>query len=296
MSGPGGDVLRERWLVVWNCQSFGLANCIQTLARDIECEALDIWSFGKALETESPQHWRAWDRIITMGEATALPGFKAADMPPFEILPPLYFSGYHPDCCYVLLDGEPVSGAVVGPYHSMIALAAYKEGMTAREASRWYNATTYGHAGYFAHWPMQRQLMLDSYRERGIDLSRLFRVVGRGACFMHTIDHPRIPALFEVARALLVARGKAVFENVVPPPDNLSATSWPVYPEIGERLAVAGSYLFKPANLHKPFELVEYLERSLAFFSQWEKQRLRVFLHLQPQLQTIRKLMRGEIA
>ena len=42
--------MRERWLVVWNCQAFGFANCIQTLARDVECEALDFWSFAKALE------------------------------------------------------------------------------------------------------------------------------------------------------------------------------------------------------------------------------------------------------
>lgn len=287
--------MRERWLVVWNCQSFGLANCIQALARDVECEALDFWAFTKALEADT-QDWRAWDRIILMPEAHEHPRFDAARMPAIEILSPLSFLGYHPDCCYVLVDGAPVSGGVVGPYHSRIALAAYKEGMDAAEAARWYNAGTYAHIGYFAQWAAQRQMILNDYRQRGLDISRLFRVAGRGRSFMHTIDHPRIDALFEVARALLVARGRAIFEGVAPPPDNLAATGWPVYPEIGEQLGVAGSTLFKPANEHKPLELTDYLERSLAFFSRWERHELRVLHNVQPTLQTVRKLMRGEIA
>ena len=35
----------------------------------------------------------------------------------------------------------------------MIALAAYKEGMDAAKAARWFNAATYAQAGYFAQWP-----------------------------------------------------------------------------------------------------------------------------------------------
>lgn len=286
--------MRERWLVVWNCQAFGFANCIQTLARDVECEALDFWSFAKALEAAS-HDWRTWDRIILLSDACELPRFDAAQMPEFEILPPLYFRGYHPDCCYVRVGDAFISDGVVGPYHSRIALAAYKEGLDATQAAGWYNADTYAHAGYFARWTAERQAILNGYRECGLDVSRLFRVAGRGRSFMLTIDHPRIEALFELARALLVARGQAVFDDVILPPDNLAATSWPVYPEIGEQLGVAGSYLFKPANEHKPLELVDYLERSLAFFSRWERHELRVFHNVQPKLQHIRQLMRGEV-
>ncbi len=286
--------MRERWLVVWNCQAFGFANCIQTLARDVECEALDFWAFGKALEAGS-HDWRSWDRIIFLRDACELPGFDAAQMPEFEILPPLRFGGYHPDCCYVLLNDETISDGVIGPYNSMIAFAAYKEGLDAEQAARWYNAATYAHADYFAPWPAERQMMLNRYRKLGLDVSRLFRVTGRGQSFMHTVNHPKIEALFELARALLVARGRPIFEGIGPPPDNLATSTWPIYPEIGEPIGVPGSYLFKPANQHKPLELVDYLERSLAYFSGWGRDQLQLHPSVEPQLQDIRRLMRGEV-
>ena len=102
MYRPGDGLFHDRWLVNWHCQSFGLTNCIQALARDVECEACYFLSFAKAIEADA-QHWRSWDRIILMREAVDLPSFDGPQMPAFEVLPPLLFSGYHPDCCYVLV-------------------------------------------------------------------------------------------------------------------------------------------------------------------------------------------------
>jgi hypothetical protein len=69
---------------------------------------------------------------------------------------------------------------------------------------------------------------------------------------MHAHNHPRLRVLLDVAKALLERLG----ENTLPVEalDYLQDTfavsaTWPVYPEIAERLGIRGSYLFKPASV-----------------------------------------------
>jgi len=109
---------------------------------------------------------------------------------------------------------------------------------------------------------------------------------------MHTINHPVIEVMFDMARALLTHLDQPIYADVAPPPDNLASVVWPIYPEIGERLGVAGSYLFKPSEEHKPLELIDFLDRSLGYFSSWHRSQLRVMPRIQPNLQRVRALMR----
>ena len=58
--------------------------------------------------------------------------------------------------------------------------------------------------------------------------------------------HPKIDCLNDLARAIIRRAGLPLTNSLSRPPDNLATGPvFPVYPEIGRRLGVAGDYLFK---------------------------------------------------
>lgn len=283
--------MRQRWIVISNCQSFGLANSIEALARDVECAACDNWSFQRAVAAD-PDHFRDYDFALILPEAKDWPGFDAARLPPTMEVPAFQFAAYHPDSVYVFADGTMFLDGVIAAYQSMIALAAYKEALSPERAATFFNATIYQSAGYFGQWEMQRDWLVGLYRDAGLEIGASLLRRSRGQAFMHTVNHPRIGILFDLARAILDKLGQPVFAEVPLPPDNLAATAWPIYPEVGERLGLAGAYLFKPAEKHKPLDLVHYLAESFRRFAPWDKSQLRVIKPLEPALKRIRRHMR----
>lgn len=282
--------MRERWVVISNCQSFGLANSIECLAKTVECTACDVWEFGRIVAND-PDHFMQYDFALLLPEALRWEGFDQARMPPYKTVPAFHFNAYHPDSVYVQADGQAFKG-VVDAYQSMIALAAYKEGLDAERAATFYNADIYRAGGFFDQWEPDRDRLVRVYREFGIDIGPIFVRRARGRPIMHTINHPVIEVLFDVAREVLLQLDQPIFTDVAPPPDNLAPVVWPIYPEIGETMGVGGSYLFKPAERHKPLELIEFVGESLRLFSEWDRSQLRVTRKLEPALQSIRRHMR----
>jgi hypothetical protein len=109
---------------------------------------------------------------------------------------------------------------------------------------------------------------------------------------MHTIDHPDIMLMTELAKVVLRRFDRPYREEAPLPVDALAALTWPVYPEVGERLGVAGGYLFRPAGQYNALNLNEYLEDVFASFGRWDRSLLRVGRALEPRLQHIRRLIR----
>lgn len=283
--------MRQRWIVISNCQAFGLANCLETFARDVTCEACDYHDFQQQV-VDDPDHFRCYDFALVLPEARDWPRFDPTRLPAHVFIPAFQFAAYHPDSVYVFADGEIFGGGVIAAYHSIITLAAYKEELPPARAAAFFNARLYQSLGFFAHWQPQRDWIVAQFREAGFDVGGVFLRAGRGRPFMHTVNHPTIEAMAEIARAVLTRFDRPVYRDVTLPPDNLAGTRWPVYPEIGERLGIAGAYLFKPAERHKPFELEEFIAESFQRFSPWHKSQLRVIDPLQPTLRRIRRHMR----
>src|SRR3546814_6396142 len=73
-----------------------------------------------------------------------------------------------------------------------------------------------------------------------------FNEWGRQGAFMHTVNHPAVNCIRDVAKALLAESGMRPIDSCVLPHDNLlNSAIFPVYPEIGEVYGVSGSYNFK---------------------------------------------------
>ena len=282
--------MRERWVVISNCQSFGLANSIEAQAKTIECTACDVHEFRRAI-AENPEHFRAYDFALILPEAFDGIDRDATGLPPYRLVPAFQFPAYHPDSVYVFADGAFVEG-VIGSYQSMIALAAYKEGLAAEQAATFFDARIYQAAGYFSQYDPYRTWLVEHFAAHDIDIAPIFLRRTRGAALMHTVNHPAIAVLFDLARAILVQMERPIFADVTPPSDNLAGISWPIYPEVGERLGLPGNYLFKPAYRHKPLDLIGFLGRSLEHFAPWHRSQLSVIPNLVQPLRRIRRHMR----
>lgn len=282
---------RERWIVIAACQALGLARAIGAVARSIDCDSCDIWQI-EALLAKDPDHFLSYDFALVLPEAHDLPMLSGVKLPPHIDVPAFMFGAYHPDCCYVFANGESVADGPIGPYHSMIALAAYKEELNSSEAARFYNVGVYEQAGYHVHWQPHRDHMVEIFAQAGIDIAAIFRKLSRGHSFMHTTDHPAIVVLVEIARAILRKLDRPTHDVVAPIVDNLAVTSWPIYPEIGELLGVRGAYQFRFANTYRAVDLETYLLSAFATFGRWHKSELRVIPGIQRRLQLIRRIIR----
>jgi hypothetical protein len=285
---------RERWILLSNCQTLSLGRAITALAETVDCDTCDAWQMAGRLEAD-PDYFRRYDFMLLLSNLRDFPGFPADRLPPHMDIPCFSFSGYHPDCCYVSADGNHITDGVIGPYHSMIALAGFKEQITPAATARFFSDPIYDQAGYYGLWEEQRAQRTRGFANAGYDISGIFRKAGRGRSFMHTIDHPDIVLMMEMAKVVLRKLDRPHHADAPPPVDVLANVSWPVYPEIGERLGVAGAYRFRPIDQYITLDLNEYLEEAFATFGRWDRSQLRVVRGIQPRLQHIRRLIRESL-
>lgn len=73
---------------------------------------------------------------------------------------------------------------------------------------------------------------------------------------MHTLDHPKIICIYDIARSILASMGADEGADAMPDDNLTHCASFAVYPEIGEALGVQGNYRFKRFNeyVHIGFE------------------------------------------
>lgn len=246
----------RRAFVLGNCQAEGISEWMRAAAPELTVENASIAGVAPG-DAETTAAWfRVIDRSDTMfcqltdaqlaDYGLPSPGDIAQAGKAFVRLPVVAFKGFQPDCTYVFTGGHAATGAM-GPYHSAIAVAAFLEGLSAERALGLFNTFVYAALGYFAEFEAASTVLLEKAREMGLDLSSGVR--RDGPVFMHTINHPGITILGEVAIQGLTRAGIPSSTNAPAPHDALGDSfRWPVYPEIAARLGAPGSLAFQGAN------------------------------------------------
>jgi hypothetical protein len=165
----------------------------------------------------------------------------------FVGLPVITFKGFQPDCTYIFTGGQAIAGAM-GPYHSAIAAAAFLEGLDVERSLGLFNTFSYSALGYFAEFEAASIVLREKGAEMGLDLSASLQ--RGGPVFMHTINHPAISILGEVAVQGLARAGARFAKAVQPARDQLGTSfRWPVYPEIAARIGISGDLSFQRSGL-----------------------------------------------
>lgn len=255
----------EDILVLGNCQTGGLTACLSLLLPDRRVSGL-TWSiktdtleaiFRAAADadqiiTSAPPELRA--RLIGLG-------IEAARI---LAIPSLNFSGFHPDLSYAFADGAPLVAGFAGGYQSVIGFWCWKKGFGSETAQRLFSPQAMRVLGYDRFWPQAVKQTQERFAATDIAFADVFLPLqSSGQRFMHSLNHPRISALGQLAR--VVARRLGATEAALALdlealiPDALSQQAvWPVYPGVGEALGLSLSLIWKLGQTY--YDLPRYLE------------------------------------
>ncbi len=259
--------------ILFNCQHLGLANAMRALRPDLEVLSFELVLFksDEAQEQLFAQLQGA-DTIIGpyLGPEWGRLGVHSLREKGFKILPLLGigFSGYHPDTVYVHTATSHYQGAT-GPYHSRIAIAGFLGGLSVRETVGLFNKLVYSRLGYLDAFQQARVFIVEQFRAANIDLAPYIDAWASTGCFMHSLNHPKIRVLCDLAVITCEKLGLDLpkdlsFLDMVT--DNLSIhPQMPVYPEVGEAAGTKGYTLFKavrPNGAYKFLTLQEYVTAS----------------------------------
>lgn len=257
----------ESWLLVFNCQVLGLANSLNLLSDEIRVEHYDPAAFRKNAD-EVLQRWDAFDRVLVAPSLVSLLPEELQSAGKVWRIPTIAFDAYHPDICYLRNDGKPFKGPM-GDYHSAIAYAAHRRGLSVDETLRRYDERTYARLGYFDRWDGAKRQLLARFEEAGLDLRADFAGWSRNGTFMHSINHVHVRCLHDLAKVILRQAGKRVaFEQLQPHDNLLNGPVFPIYPEIGSRLGVQGGYQFKLGGQYRFIRLEQFVSESFELYAQ----------------------------
>lgn len=254
----------DRWLLISNCNTYGLARSLQLQGNSFHLDCIDVWHFKKNMqdyENEIP----TYDRVIINPEVR-LTSYDFRSLKNVNEIPNVEFDAYHPDFCFVGVDGvrlyKPLAAC-----HSMIVLAAFQAGWTPEKTRKLFRRDIYEQCGFFARWELARDRLISSFAAMGMDLSNAFRRWTRGECFMHGLGHPKARPIFDIARIFLKNHvGETNATDLVPSDTIVDGACLPVYPEIGETIGVRGSYAFKLPGEYKLISLERFIEMSFEVY------------------------------
>lgn len=184
--------------------------------------------------------------------------------------PAIAHAGFHPDLIRPKQNKVLVQGPL-GSNHSALVLYAYLRGMDEAATLTLFRSDVFRSLGYYEARAESDSHLCATLSQFGLYDEAVFAPLLGGSCFMHNTIHPKLPLVAALARAILAREGIA---PVIAYPENLMADDlannvvWPIYPEIGQALGIAGgeyAFQFKPVPRHT-FNLPEFIARSFAAY------------------------------
>lgn len=246
---PGRD--GPRIAVVGNCQARGVVRSLGILLPDAR-----VTLFPASLPGKARRGLRGYDHVFAQPLAGQAPDAGGRDaplgLPGARPFPAIVFSAFHPDMIYVGdLGAKAESALVPSPlhsYHSAIVLFGYLRGLSAERIAGLFREDTFAFLGYLDTWPLAVDDLAASSKAVGFDLSAEIPRWSRRGAFMHTINHPKLFVLADIAARLAREAGLAPATLSVEAyltDDLLNDAIWPIYPPVADAYGLHGSYLFK---------------------------------------------------
>jgi hypothetical protein len=184
--------------------------------------------------------------------------------------PKMVFPAFHPDCIYPW--DRRTDAAVRGPLgaHSAIVIEGRKRGMDAATIEMLFNETTFERLGYFGFFEPSLRALVAEFDSTPVGSALIDRWLGR--CFMHSVNHPKAEVVWDMADRLLRLAGyqPAMVDRTRGGVEAFElGPRWAVYPEIAQRLRVAGGYHFlystdySPGSEHVSADLTAFVRSSI---------------------------------
>jgi hypothetical protein len=254
---------RMKMYVIGPCQSTPLAACLAVMNPHVPVVRLPVNAEPDVVASDDLV-FRQRDRPITMHSARG----------PQEIIyPGVWFSAFHPDVVYLLGPWGSVPTPLGGD-HSSLVLYGWHRGLSVAQTAKLFTEPVFEALRFFDCWAEAKRSLMSEARDLGFSLDTMFARLERSGCFMHSPIHPALIVMAELARELM--RHVGIVPAVGAPELYLEdplmlGTVWPVYPEIGHRLGLPGSYMFKqghaPGLIPSLFDLEEFIARSFEAYA-----------------------------
>ena len=196
---------------------------------------------------------------------------RNANRPDLPIIqaPKLFFRGFHPDMVTPTKRAGKCPQLPLGTANSAILLSAWQHGLSADDARSLFRGDVYDALGYYDAYAEARELLVEACRQSRLDVTPMIGEWLKAGAFFHVPLHPKIRVLNDIAFALLRNAGLHDGHTPAAPEDLLAPNiSWPVYPEIAERLGLTGDYEFRPdrrgpaGRNPAAFSLDEFIDRT----------------------------------
>lgn len=253
-------------VVTSNCVTAGLSTALQFLCpgqRIVPLPISDLENTAKVKQALGAAG--IWVTAFQFDLPSQLQiGQTNPDLRLFKI-PALSFSAFHPDICYAR--NQNTNELVEPHYNSRIGVWAYNRGLQVEQALTLFSAETFAKVGYLNNWDSEVQHFQRQFERTDLknEFAAFYLRLRRMGCFMHSINHPRVEMIIELARAIARALQLPTLEKgtEILFSDTLDNVNWPIYPPIAESLGLAnGSYVFKLGERSLATSLEAYLRYS----------------------------------
>jgi hypothetical protein len=245
--------------VVGSCQALPLARCLAAMNPSFVVERYPLFSDLSGVAGEDDIVFRQRDSRTLTGATRRRNEF---------LYPRIWFKAFHPDATAAFGPWGTVLPPM-GEDHSSLVVYGWTRGMSAAETARLFCEPVFERLGFFDCWQPAKRALLEECNVVGLPFEAAFARLERSGCFMRLTSHPALIMMAEIARALVRLAG---LPTVLDTPENylddpfVRHAIWPVYPEIADRLGLAGSYVFKPydpaTDVPALFGLDEFIARS----------------------------------
>lgn len=280
----------KKFLFLGNCQVRGLARLTRAMTGDAKTSAFealpDVIERLETHDNELSGLIAESSLIFVHADAATIHVLQKeypADYSKVRLIPKVSFAAFHPDMDYVEdSQGTHIFGPL-GAYQSTLAFFCWKHKLSTTATLNLFCEETYAALGYFDYWALAKSILINEGVLTGIAIEPLIEKWSRSGCWMYSFNHPKLLVLADIARALLEREGINTLPGVEEYVDDEmnSSSVWPVYPEIGKRVGLAGNYLFKRFT---PFELrdmpvsmmtlEQFIDESFATFSKYAPDKL----------------------
>ncbi len=267
--------------VLFNCQHQNIANALRGLVPYAQVTTVELGTqpTPQAVEQAAASLRNSDLLVVPLGGAKDGPLANDSLRPAVGqmiALPPIAFTGFHPDVIYVNLPNRRHLDGPMHAYHSRLIVAAYLGFLDRNETVDLFNRLTYQKLGYIDEYGRAAAFLTKMFAEIGVDIAPyLARWRARG-CFMHNINHPKPYVTNDLAAIACKLAGVPVDEDDPPylemVPDHLeNLAQFPVYPEIAENLGLRGHLYFKPTHnqMQSDFRLLsleDFVAESLSLY------------------------------
>lgn len=242
--------MSRRILVSSNCQTAGIATALQYIFPKDEVAPIPLSNLSS--EDDVRRFTATFDDAsvwVTAGRFEVFEKYynqRSSTELKLVRVPIVTFSAFHPDCTYLQFKD---SGAVLSPhYNSGIVAWSYLQNLDVEDCLRLFNKQVFAELGYLCAWDASVRTLQKAFSTSDVDFNLFMPRIKRTGVFMHTINHPKIVALARIAQIAACKMGASpdVLEQEIEVLDGLAALpNWPVYPEIGDSLAVSSAYLWR---------------------------------------------------